>query len=207
MAPKRRPALELAEELQKEAQQIRDYLRRIDALHQRGELRVRDVDEAYSGALLGWHTSLERHLEQLFLGLLLQRLHVKGANVRPRFSTRSDRVALDVLSGAGSYVDWLPLHKTEKLAKAAFEGKRPFDRITSDHRAATQRLQVVRNAIAHRSTHALRSFKGLVDHKGMPPAQKRPAGYLRGTHSGSQTQIEHLMTEGSAMVRTLCQPD
>lgn len=184
---------------------VSGYLRRLEALHASGRLSNRDVTKAYEGAFVGFYTDLERHLEQLFVGLVMGRYTVTGFNVRPLVKIESEVVVRQVLASGQRYVDWLPYRHIDKRAPAFLSGGRPFDRSDGGDRTVLERMAWVRNAVAHRSSHATKVFRSnLVDGKGLPPDQRTPAGYLRGQHAPDQTRIEYFMALSVGLVSKLC---
>jgi hypothetical protein len=184
---------------------VSGYLRRLEALRAGGKLSDRDVTRAYEGAFLGLYTDLERHLEQLFIGLVMDRYTVTGANVRPLIKIRSEVVVRQVVAAGQRYTDWLPYRHIDKRAPAFLAGGRPFDRIDRGDRQVLERMAWIRNAVAHRSSHAVKVFRSnLAEGKGLPPDQRTPAGYLRGQHAPGQTRIEYFMALSVNLVSKLC---
>lgn len=123
----------------------------------------------------------------------------------PLVEVKSDAVAHAIVRGERSYVDWLPIDLTIKRANSFFSVGHAFGRLESSDKRKLQRLTLIRNAIAHDSAHAMRVFrKELVEGLGLPPAQHRPGGFLRGQHAGPQRRVEFHMTESIAVVRKLC---
>jgi hypothetical protein len=199
-----KPAKTVAESLTKTARGTQGYLDRLEQLHKAGALTQRDVTRAYEGAFLRYYTDLERHLERLFMGLLMSRFAVTG-NSRSLVQIRSEQVARQVLIGERNYVDWLPIQKTTDRAKTFLSRGKPFDRLSPADKDALHRMHLVRNAVAHQSGHALRKFrKHLVDHEGLPPVQRTPAGYLRGQHAPGQTRLSYFMAQGVQAMTRVC---
>jgi hypothetical protein len=133
------------------------------------------------------------------------RYTVTGHNVRPLVQIQSDAVARRVVAGGKRYVDWLPYVHLESRAPAFLSGGRPFDRLEKDDKVVLERMLWIRNAIAHRSSHALKVFHDqLVEGKGLPPAQRTPSGYLRGQHAPGQTRLEYFMAQGAIALGRLC---
>jgi hypothetical protein len=148
---------------------------------------------------------LERHLEQLFIGLVMGRYTVTGAGIRPLVRIESEVIARRVVAGGKRYVDWLPYKHIDDRAPAFLSRGRPFDRIGSADRDVLTRMLWIRNAIAHRSAHAMKVFRrNLVDGKGLPLSQRSPAGYLRGQHAVDQTRLEYFMAQGTNAMNRLC---
>lgn len=191
-----RVASAIATEVASRARGLDLFLRRIERLHAERRLPAQDVERAYAGALLEFHAYTERAVERLFVGLLRGRLKSAKPSVRPLVTVQSDATAYAIVSGDRSYVDWLPYRRfTTRRAEAFFASGRPFTDLDKSDVAVLEESAVVRNAIAHQSSSALRQFREkLVQGKALPPNQQRPAGYLRGTHTIGQTRMNHLLS-------------
>lgn len=201
-----RPSSELTADLHAEGKRVRDFLARAESLHDSGALEADDLVLAYEGALLSWCTAVERTLEDLFLGLLAGAIAPQPGNtVTPLIGVTSIEVAHGVVTGTRRYVDWLPLNEVEKRAKVFFADGKPFDCFENDDLRAVERLHTIRNAIAHKSGAALETFhKKMVQPEAIPLAERAPAGYLRGIHTGSQSRMELLMAQTAISIRKLC---
>jgi hypothetical protein len=178
---------------------------RLERLHTEGRLSRTDVTRAQAGALLAFHTYLERSLERLFLGLVMGRLASSSAS-GPLVSIKSEVVARSVVSGGRNYVDWLPYENyTLKRANAFLSAGRPFSTLSGPDYAPFDRLTVIRNAIAHESSYAVAKFrKAFVKGKALPPDQRGAAGYLRGQHRPGVSRFELVMTEVVLAFNKLC---
>lgn len=187
------------------ARGLDQYLKRIENLRTQELLSDKDAERAYTGGFLEFHAFLERTIETLFLGLLQGRLKSSDTTVRPRIAVLSSTVAADVVAGERSYVNWLPYeHHTLQRAKSFFRGGRPFDRLDKSDLGALSDNLVIRNALAHQSSAALRKFsKRIVSNKNLPPKQQRPAGYLRGSHTKGQTRMSFHLAQAVAIIRKL----
>lgn len=200
-----RHAKEIADSLRKSARSSEGFLRRLESLHREGQLSERDVTRAYEGAFLSYYTGLERHLEKLFMGLLMSRLTVTGRPPRSLVQTASDVTAYRIVAGDRSFADWLPFHHTKKRARKWLSGGRPFDRLSKSDIQVLEQMRIVRNAIAHKSSYSNRLFRReFVDGLGLPPSQRTPAGYLRGQHAAGQTRLEYFMAYGVNVMDRLC---
>jgi hypothetical protein len=163
-----------------------------------------DLNRVYGGAFLSFHTYVERSLERLFLGVLMGRFTAPG--VTPLVAIKSEVVARAVVSGGKKYVDWLPFERHAQARAIAFlaSGK-PFTDVEKVDARVLDRLGIVRNAIAHESSHALRMFRRtFVDGKALPPDQQTPAGYLRGQHSPGLTRFANTINETVVVFGKLC---
>jgi hypothetical protein len=176
----------------------------MDRLHSAHALGRADLNRVYAGAFVGFTTYVERSLERLFLGLLMGRFEVSG--VAPLVQINSEVVARAVVRGGRNYVDWLPFTKhTEPRALAFLASGRPFTDLPAADARVFDRLGVIRNAIAHESSHALRQFRRIfVDGRALPAEQQRPAGYLRGQHSPGVTRFVNTINENVIVFNTLC---
>lgn len=181
------------------------YVRRMEVALDNGDLRRSDIVRVYEGAFLLFHTSLERSLEELFMGVLMRRIVVTGAGIRPLVDIRSEVVARRAVCGERKYVDWLPYDMTRRRARAFLAGGKPFDRPTGLDEAAFRRASVLRNAIAHGGAHSMRAFRNTFQLDGLPAAQQRPAGFLRGRHAAGQTRFEFTLAECSRVLDRLCE--
>jgi len=181
-------------------------MKRLESLHASGALSQTDISRAQAGALLAFHTYVERSLERLFIGLLMRRLTSSQAGVSSLVHIRSDVVARAIVSGGRNYVDWLPFEQhTLKRADAFLSAGRPFSTLARADYASLERLGIVRNAIAHESTYALRRFRvQFVDGRGLPPGQQSPSGYLRGQHRPGQSRFENMMADVVVTFAKLC---
>jgi len=164
-----------------------------------------DVERAYTGAFLSFLTYYENAWERLFLGLLV------GTTTHPRpvvplIEVRSAPIARKVVTGRGrGYVDWLPADRSIDLAKIFLRGGRPFTDIPGGDKSILNRYMTVRNALAHDSHYALDKFKrDVIQGHPLPPAECRPAGYLRGSHTIGQTRMNLALSELTLVMRRLC---
>jgi hypothetical protein len=198
-------AQEIAESLRRSARTSQGYLGRLEKLHKANRLSQRDVTRAYEGAFLSYYTALERHLEQLFLGLLMSRIVVSGRPARSLVRTGSDVTARRIVAGDRPYADWLPIDHTAKRAKKLLSGGRPFDRLSKVDTQVLEQMRIVRNAVAHKSSYATRRFhREFIEGNGIPPLQRTPAGYLRGQHAEGQTRLGYFMAQGVNTMNRLC---
>jgi hypothetical protein len=202
MAP--RHAKQIAESLRRSAKSSQGYLDRLEKLHRNKELSQRDVTRAYEGAFLAYYTGLERHLEQLFMGVLMSRVVVSGRPARS-LVTASEVTARRIVAGDRPYADWLPIRHTTNRARKLLSEGRPFDRLSKVDSRVLEQMRVVRNAVAHQSSHANRRFQmEFIDGNGIPPLQRTPAGYLRGQHAAGQTRLAYFMAQGVDAMDRLC---
>ena len=178
----------------------------VEKLFLRDELTLRATEHVYGAIFLSTVTSFERLLEDLFLGLLANRLRPRS-NIRPRITFRSALVARDVVSGGKPYLSWFPYEWTEKRAQAFFTGGRPFTFLNAADKTFLHDLITIRNAVAHQSSHAMRKFeKRLISGTPLLPRERTPVGYLRSIlRTGPvQTRYEQIAGECARVVYRLC---
>src|SRR4051794_27409628 len=86
-----------------------------------------DLERAYAAGYMLFYTSVERTLEELFVGLLTRKLTVTQAGVRPVVTAPNAPTALRLVLGGRSYVDWLPFDRhTKPRAEALLADGKPF---------------------------------------------------------------------------------
>jgi hypothetical protein len=169
-----------------------------------------DLDRAYAAGYMLFYTSVERTLEQLFVGLLTGKVTVTQSGVRPVVAAPNGPTALRLVLGGRTYADWLPYeHHTKRRAEALLANGKPFTSLTKPDRVFLGRMSVLRNALAHRSDHSLRQFdREFIQNNpvpgGLPPAQHKPIGYLRGQHAANQSRLSYQLAEAAGIVRRLC---
>jgi hypothetical protein len=194
----------VASQFKGSARATEGYLRRLEGLNAAGVLSDRDVTRAYEGAFLSYYTDLERHIERLFLGLVMGRFVVSPSS-SSLVQIQSEVVARKVVGGGRRYTSWLPIRYTEDRAEVFLSRGAPFDRLISVDHDALERMRLIRNAVAHKSHGAMVQFnKNLIEGKSIPPKQRTPAGYLRGQHAPGQTRLSYLMAQGVAALDRIC---
>jgi hypothetical protein len=140
----------------------------------------RDIEQIYQGLYLEAVCSFERFIENLFIGLLVNRLKHPSSDIVPRITFKSQVVARDVILGGNKYVDWLPYQHTIQRAKAFFRNGLPFTSLNSSEKQVIEQIGYVRNAIAHKSTYAMKIFEEkVIGTIPLPPRDRSPAAFLR----------------------------
>lgn len=159
-----------------------EYTRKkIEKLVSKDIIVKRDVEQVYKGLFLEIYSSFENFIEELFLGLLLDK-YVQNSSVCTKVSFKSTKMARKVVFGGKPYVDWLPYKEhTVKRAKIFFRKGFPFTCLSEDEKNKLKECNIIRNVIAHKSKAAISRFDKEVIGSGLlPPAEKKPIGYLRG---------------------------
>lgn len=192
-----RPASTLAKELVGHLRRLDSTRKKLEGIFQSGKIKRHDIEQVYVGIYLDAIVSFERFVEALFFGYLTGRLIIP-ASVGRRVAIASDAVARDIVLGGRNYVDWLPFDHTDKRAALYFRNGLPFSGLTNTERATIKNLMVIRNALAHKSSHSLKQFERVVlAGLALTGPEKTPAGYLRSSFRmyPSQTRYENLMVE------------
>jgi hypothetical protein len=204
-----RSSSSLADKLGRRFRILESTRRRVETLARRGALSQQAALRMYESLYLSAHVSFESFLEDLFLGLLVSGKGVESGrkDVFPRVELRSYRIARDLITGPGKrYVDWIPFDRTIDLAQLFFRGGRPFSDLSAIHKETLSKSHIIRNAIAHRSHHSIRQFeRKVIGATPLPPGERTPAGYLRGTFRVApvQTRFSSMLAQMVLCARDL----
>ena len=201
-----KPATSLANALVGHLKALEWTRSKMETLLARDVIVRRDIERVYEGLYLDAITSLENLIEGLFLGLLTGRI-VHSSSVVPRVTFRSDRVARDVVFGGRNYVDWFPYRYTEQRARAFFRSGIPFATLDKAHKTQLKNLLYIRNAIAHKSSYAKRTFEQeVIGSLLLTPRERTPAGFLRSRFriAPVQTRYENLVADMVSIALELC---
>ncbi len=165
-----------------------------------------DKNQIVSGTLVSYYAFFERQLEALFMGLLVESLQHPTADVRPLASFPSFEAAQVIVRDGRNYIDWLPFdHHTKKRAAVYFEDSEPFDRLDTSQRRLLEEFGLLRNALAHQSSHSLKRFQTeFVDGENLPTPQCSPAGYLRGDQALGVTRLRYYLSGAVGTMARLC---
>jgi hypothetical protein len=200
-----RPTGDIADRVAQRARGVDTFVRKLETLASERRLTRTDIERAYTGAFLSFFTFYESAWEDLFFGLLMQRLTHPRA-VQPLVEIRSENVARAMVRGRPKgYLDWLPADRTVERAGIYLGSGRPFSEMNNADHTTLKRYIAIRNALAHDSTFALASFRRqVIAGRALPPSERRPAGYLRGVHAVGQTRMNLALAELTVIFRRLC---
>lgn len=178
----------------------------METLASNHSIPVSDLKYVYAGAFISFMTETEQRIQELFMGLVMQRIAHPRLSIRPLVAIRSESVLRKVLIGERSFADWLPYDTTtRKRTKAFLSSGEPFRSLSGPHRKSLERASVLRNAIAHQSGSARRRFiETFVEGKALPVSEQNPAGYLRGYHAPGQRRINLIFSEVTQAIGSLC---
>jgi hypothetical protein len=167
----------------------------------------RDIEQVYSGIYLDAVTSFERLIENLFIGLLVGRISHNSSKVICKVGFKSEQVARKALHSGQKYIDWLPYINTESKAAIYFDKGLPFTSIDGHLKNQLDNIYIIRNAIAHRSSHSRRKFvKKVLASLPLLKKEKTPIGFLRSNFRirPSQTRYEDYISVISTVAIKLC---
>jgi len=196
--------LNLFQQKLKTLEQIR---RKQEVLFSEGKIVRRDIEEVYSALLLNAVASFEGFIEEFFIGLLAGQICSGHSNVRVRVKIKSYVVARDVFLREKKYFNWLPYKNTKDAAKVFFTGGRPFTDITATEEKHLEKCLAIRNAIAHQSRHAIKTFReSALTGLSLIPRDRRPKSFLRSQFSLAPptTYYQQLIAEILRIADKLC---
>jgi hypothetical protein len=171
---------------------------RVEKLYISKKIIKFDVEQIYSGLYLDAFVSLERFVEDLFIGYLTGKVVAATKQVKSRVTFGNHQIAKDVLLSGKRYLDWLPYSTTKERANIFFHGGYPFSTLTRQQETLLEELHRIRNALAHRSDHSYDVFSRLViGALPLSPPEKKPASFLRSTFRANppQTRFENYLAE------------
>ncbi|MEV4266639.1 hypothetical protein [Kribbella sp. NPDC049584] len=157
---------------------------------------------------LGAVRLFEAFLEDLFYACLLGRSGLDDVEpIIPNLDqTTADAILYSDRAGKNRYLDWLPYESTLTRATTYLLNGNPFSRI--QYRDAEMRVLkeavIVRNAVAHSSSHSLGELKKLAQAKSYQV--ERPADYLLSVRSQSQEAFLFIASF-RLIARGLIEPD
>jgi hypothetical protein len=158
-----------------------DYTRdRMERLFAQGQIRKIDLDTVYEALFLRAVTSFEAFLEDLFVAILVGRVRYNRQRVKVLMSASSTDALMQILLQGNAFMNWLPFSNTEKRAKLYLKDGRPFTELDDGDKSQLKTITVIRNAIAHKSDHALSEFERTVlGSLLLLHNERNPAGFLR----------------------------
>lgn len=119
----------------------------------------------------------------------------------------SNVALMEILLQHNKYLNWLPFDRVEERARLYLKDGRPFTRISSGDKAMITTITIIRNAIAHKSPHALVEFeRKVMGVKTLLPRERTPGGYLRSSASATPpvNQFEVYIGELGRIASSLC---
>ncbi len=162
-----------------------------ERLHQEGYLVRRDLELVYAGLYLDAITFFENFIEDLFIRLLVGTVVHPSRLVVPKITFKSPVTCRNIVYGGRSYVDWFPYRQTQERAEMFFQKGLPFAALRDSDKENMNQMLCIRNAIAHKSRHALARFNRVViNERPLLSREKTPVGYLRSNYATSPPQTQ-----------------
>lgn len=155
---------------------------RVEKLYSKQKLRERDVLAVYEGLFLRAVVGFEDLIEKAFFAIL------EGNTPKPAWKpliSGQKKSLRECVLNAKNYLDWLPYERTLERASIFLKSGKPFTLLDKNEKTKIQHVLLIRHAIAHQSTSALKKFHSVVVGSTSLPAKERyPARFLRGySHS------------------------
>ena len=191
-----KPASDFVNDLSGHLRYIEQTRSKTERLYQEGSLVRRDLELVYAGLYLDAITSFENFIEDLFIRLLVGTAAHPSRLVVPKITFNSIVICRNIVYGGRSYVDWFPYNLTQRRAEMFFQKGLPFTALDDSSKKRMTQMLCIRNAIAHKSRHALTRFdQEIINERPLLPREKTPIGYLRSNYAMSppQTQYELIL--------------
>jgi hypothetical protein len=164
---------------------------RADALFIKKAVVTREYDLLYESTFLSAVTHFEDLLERFLVHMIYARKGPTKSCTSMISATSRDVVRMLILQGE-EYPQLLPLERTIKLAKTFLTAPVPFDIQDQGARSLLAQSVKIRNAIAHQSPFALKTFRTKVSGvEDLPPNRRYPGPFLRQVFRASPAQTRH----------------
>lgn len=192
---------------QRSLQRLNNTRSRMEILFAARRINRTDLDSVYEALFLRAVTSFESFLEDLFILILLGRVQYSQNRVKVLMSASSKEALMQILLQGNAFMNWLPFANVEKRARLYLKDGRPFTDLNDGDKSQLKTITVIRNAIAHKSDHALSEFERTVT--GSIPLlqnERSPAGFLRSriTSGPAQSRFEVYMGHLGRCAGLLC---
>ena len=165
-----------------------DCLTRVDVARSRRELRAFDVDLLYESTFLASVALFEAMLEDILIEAVCGPRGAQPGSyalVKPRSRERFRTI----LRRGRPYVDLMPFDRALELAGFYVNGAMPFGAVPTVDRTLLREVVLTRNAIAHRSEAASRSFRNDVPGVGgLSRNRQRPGPFLQSIYRATPRQ-------------------
>ncbi|MDP3296017.1 MAG: hypothetical protein Q8N09_00220 [Thermodesulfovibrionia bacterium] len=181
--------------------------KKMEFLYEQKLIVERDLNFVYSGLFLDVITNFENMIEDLFTDLLTGNTKHLSRKVQTKIIFPTINICRDIVYGTKSYIDWFPYDQTLKRSNIFFKNGLPFSSLEKQNKTILQEMVYIRNALAHKSRHALKMFnREVIKDKVLIPKEKSPIGYLRRivALAPRQTQYEVYISEIANIAKILC---
>lgn len=166
---------------------------RIERLAHNNYVGKGDLHLIYEATFLGAMAALEHFLESFLVECVCgMRSRKRGhySLVKPK----NRRCFEDILFGPSGHVNMLPYRETLRNASLYLNEGLPFKNLPEQMKLSLNEGALIRNAIAHHSSKALRAFQEKVPGvQSLSKRRQRPGPFLRNVfrHSPKQRRIDH----------------
>ena len=199
---------ELFSDLQRRFIKLDRTSNRANELHALKQISRFDVEQIHSGVYLDAFVSLERFIEDLFIGYISGNITPKTNASKPIITISPASKVKIVLLGGKKFLDWLPYHNTKERAETYFSANSTFRNLSKADEQLITQLHQIRNALAHRSQHSTDIFHRLVIGN-IPVTQKdkRPGNFLRTIFRANpkQSRLQNYLFEMLDLAKRLSQ--
>ena len=153
---------------------------RIERQFDKNRLRVTDVELVYESSFLSVCSQWEALLHETLFEVVCGGGSIRRGNTRlATFKNRSHFRKLLLFSDK-NYIALQDLGRVEDMASLFVAKGRPFSAISDDNRTHIQQAMWVRNAIAHQSSFAVKTFRNKVPGvTSLPTSKRMPGPFLR----------------------------
>lgn len=163
---------------------------RLDALARTSAIPQLDAELVYESTFLAAMGNFEG-----LLAALLEEF-VCGPRGRakcfPIVTPKTRRAFQNLVLQGRDYVDYLPFKRMQALAAFYLNDGAPFNVVSTSDVGLLADCGRVRNAIAHKTSHAMHVFRTKVNAVGSLPAHRRnPGTFLRHAYRAAPTQTYH----------------
>lgn len=191
-------SLKLFSSLQNRLLRLDRTRRKVEILADRRLITRFDVEQIYVGLYVDAFVSFERFIEDLFFGYLTGTVTPPNGLSAPKLRIPNKQLTIDVVQNGKKYLDWIPFHFTKDRANIYFKKGHPFTGLDKNDEKTLEALHRIRNAVAHRSDHAVNIFvTHVISSLPLMAREKKPAGFLRSTFRSfpHQTRFENYLIE------------
>jgi hypothetical protein len=180
--------------------------KRVERLFRSGNINRRDMEMVYEAIFIRSVIAFENFCEKLFFGILEGTAKHKNKAVCPLIKSKSKKALRKIILAKKSYVNWIPYSETEARANLYLDGGLPFTTLDANQKKIIATIIYIRNAIAHRSKHAMKVFKKEVvkNYPTLLPIERSPAGFLRSNVAGGITRFQDYIENLTRFSDQLC---
>jgi len=168
---------EISRQFSSRIDQLRGCCNRVDELRVEKQMGLRECELLYESTFLAAQGYFEAVLGELLEECVCGRF--RGTTGRYRLIAPKSRVHFrGVLTQRRKYVDYMPYKSLVDTSKMYLHEGRPFSEVPIAQREMLAHAMKIRNAIAHRSSYAVKVFRKDVPGVGQLPANRRTPGVL-----------------------------